>query len=93
MLSVYTSREVQQTLARDLKKRRRARRHSRAVASEQSGVPTPTLRRFETTGEISLRQFLMLVEVYGDLSTAIALLKPPPATSMDELVAMSREDI
>ncbi len=54
-------------------------------------MPEATIRRFETTGEISLRQLLMLCATYGDLSAANALFPPPTAVSMDELVALSEE--
>ncbi len=53
-------------------------------------MPSPTLRRFETTGEISLRQFLMLCAAYGDMSAASALLPEPGPATMDELLATHR---
>ena len=83
-------REIQNHLAAALRKRRRARKHSRQKAAEVSGVPSPTLRRFETTGEISLRQFLMLCAAYGDISAASALLPEPGPATMDELLATHR---
>lgn len=80
-------REVQDHLATALRQRRRARKHSRHKAAEVSGVPAPTIRRFETTGEISLRQFLMLCAPYGDLKNAEALFPEPGPATMDELLA------
>ena len=80
-------REVQDHLAAALRQRRRARKHSRKKAAEVSGVPAPTIRRFETTGEISLRQFLMLCAPYGDLKSAEALFPEPGPATMDELLA------
>ena len=39
----------------------------RDTLSEKTGIPNSTLKRYETTGEISLDQFLKLVFVLGDL--------------------------
>ena len=82
-----TSREVQNHLAAALRQRRRARKHSRQEAAKVSGVPAPTIRRFETRGEISLRQFLMLCAFYGDLKHAEGLFPEPGPATMDELLA------
>lgn len=67
--------EVQTKLANSLKNARLERTHSRAKAAKLTGVPESTLKSFERTGQISLRQFLMLCHVYGDLS-ATELLFP-----------------
>ena len=91
MLSIQTPDELQHSLASLLRARRKGQKHSRKEASIRSGVPEATIRRFETTGEISLRQLLMLCATYGDLSAANALFPPPTAVSMDELVALSEE--
>ena len=80
-------REVQDLLAARLRERRKARGHSRDKAAEVTGVPMATIRRFETVGEISLRQFLMLVHVYGDLKATGDLLPVPGPATMDELLA------
>ena len=74
MLSLKTSQEIQVELAEAMVARRKALRHTRKKASEVSGVPAPTIRHFEGTGEISLRQFLMLVSIYGNLDAAENLL-------------------
>ena len=91
MLSIYSVPEIQQKLAAELRRVRRFHRHSRAEAAKRSGVPAATIRRFESTGEISLRQFLMLCEAYGDLNKTTQLLSVPPARTMDELLAMPED--
>lgn len=60
--------EVQQRLAQRVKHTRRSLKHSRRKASIQTGVPEATIRHFEDTGEISLRQFLVLWSFYCGLS-------------------------
>lgn len=65
--TIRTPYEVQQRLALVLKHTRRTLKHSRRKASLRTGIPEPTIRRFEDTGEISLRQFLVLWDSYGDL--------------------------
>ena len=87
MISVNTPSETQANLGLQLKTRRKWSNHSRAEAARLSGVPTPTIRRFEDSGEISLRQFLMLCHAYGDLSLFDHVFPQPAAKSIDELVA------
>ncbi|NOJ26256.1 transcriptional regulator [Vibrio coralliilyticus] len=41
--------------------------------ADLSGLPYATIRKFESTGNISLRQFLMLYETVGDLKKVKAL--------------------
>ncbi len=82
-----TPHEMQIDLAKRLRTLRRSRKHSRQKAGEISGVPAPTIRRFETSGEISLRQFLMLTSAYGDLAAVESLLPEPGPATMDELLA------
>jgi len=87
MLSIKNLHEMRLSLGRELRQARKLRKHSRDEAGRRSGVPAPTIRRFESTGEISLRQFLMLCEVYGDLSAMESVLSQPEASTMDELIA------
>ena len=61
--------EVQQRFAQVLKHKRRSLKHSRRQASLRTGIPEATIRRFEDSGEISFRQFLVLWDFYGDLQT------------------------
>ena len=42
--------------------------------SEQSGIPAPTIRRFEETGEISFRQFCVLWCTLSDENAFITFI-------------------
>ena len=83
--------EIQRSLSSSFRTARKARKHSRREASVRSGVPEATIRRFEDTGEISLRQLLMLCDVYGSPEAVEALFPKPEPLSMDELIAMSNK--
>ena len=79
--------EAQKTLAKQAKETRLARGWKRETLSQHTGIPVPTIKRYETTGEISLRQFLKLVFVLGDLDKLKEVFKPdePFYTSIDEI--------
>ena len=90
MISISSPKELQDDLAEKFKSKRKWMKHSRANAAKLSGVPEPTIRRFENTGEISFRQFLMLCNTYGDLSIYTYSFSKPPARTMDELIKLNK---
>ena len=69
--------DTQLLLARVLRELRKARKLSREALAERSTVPAPTIKKFETTGQISLRQFVLLWQCLDDLSRLVALAQPP----------------
>lgn len=83
--NISTPYEVQQRFARVLKHKRRSLKHSRRQASLRTGIPEATIRRFEDTGEVSLRQFLVLWDSYEDLK-ALNQLTNKSISSLDELI-------
>lgn len=76
-LSLRSATDVRRGLAARVRAERRARRWSRATLAERSGVPAPTLKRFEAEAEISLRQFTMLLSALGRLDELDALTEAP----------------
>lgn len=84
---LFTPGEIQTNLAAQFKRARLDLGHSRAKAAKLSGVPEATLRGFETKAQISLRQFLMLCHVYGDMLATEQLFPPKPALTMSQLLA------
>ncbi len=76
--------DIQSAFASYLRKQREARGYSRAELAKRSTVPAPTIKKFELTGQISLRQFLLLWQSVDDLQSLYALTtakpKPTPKT-------------
>ncbi len=76
-LSLVTPSDVQQRLAAAVKRQRKALRLSRAALAKTSTVTAPTIKRFESTGQISLRQFILLWHCVDELERLAALSKAP----------------
>lgn len=84
--------DTQHALANYLKSQRKQAKLSREALAQKSGVPAPTIKRFETTGQISFRQFLKLWLCLDDIERLYDLTKPQSPslpTSIDEV--LSRE--
>ncbi|MBE0490216.1 MAG: helix-turn-helix transcriptional regulator [Halomonas sp.] len=77
-LSLLTASDTQHDLAQAVRRRRRELKLSRSALADRSGVPAPTIKRFETTGQISLRQFLLLWQCVDRLERIAALATPTP---------------
>ncbi len=87
-LELYSPFDVQKELAVSCKEKRRGRKWSRAALSEYSTVPASTIKRFETTGKISLQQFLLLWHTLDELERVRSLTKPVRTTpvSIEDVV-------
>ncbi|SJN58048.1 helix-turn-helix protein [Vibrio ruber DSM 16370] len=88
MLSLYTAYDVQLELKTFIKQSRKQQKLTVEALAKRSGVPYSTIRKFESSGNISLRQFLMLFEAVGDLSQIRALTQTnqPEPKSIDEVL-------
>ncbi|ODB35833.1 helix-turn-helix transcriptional regulator (plasmid) [Pseudoalteromonas piscicida] len=75
MLSLYTAYDMQMELKEFIKSARKKDKLSVQKMADLSGVPYATIRKFESSGNISLRQFLMLYETVGDLKKVKELTK------------------
>lgn len=65
--------DVQMALSHYLHNRRKQQKYSRQALAERCGVPSATIKKFELTGQISLRQFLLLWQYLDDLQRLYAL--------------------
>ena len=65
--------DVRQAFAGHLRRLREAAKLSRNALAERSTVPAPTIKKFELTGQISLRQLLLLWQSLDDLKRLYAL--------------------
>lgn len=88
-LTLLTEADVQLGLANYLQALRKKSKLSRDAMAEKSTVPASTIKKFETTGKISLRQFLLLWQSLEDLNKINNLTKiinnSPPKT-IDEVL-------
>lgn len=75
-LSLITPYDVQQAFSEYIQAQRKALKLSRQSLAEKSTVPAATIKHFETTGQISLRQFLLLWQCVDDLKRLKELCQP-----------------
>lgn len=72
-------------LAENCRKRRLDKGLSRRSLSEITGIPEPTLERFETKGKISLEAFLKLVVEFGWFEEMSCILSRSKFSTSKEL--------
>lgn len=80
-----SSGELMQQLAERLKVRRLEKGLSRQALAEISGVPAPTIARFEQQYAISMRQYIDLAIALGYAEQMQVLMKEPIYKTMEEL--------
>lgn len=77
--------ELMQQLAERLKARRLEKGLSRQALAEISGVPAPTIARFEQQHAISMRQYIDLAIALGYTDQLQVLMREAIYKTMDEL--------
>ena len=78
-LSLLSASDVQTSLCEWLTSQRKASKLSREKLAQRSTVPASTIKKFETTGQISLRQFVLLWQTVDELKRLNDLSKPESA--------------
>ena len=88
MLSLLSAHDVQLHLADAIRAKRGVLKLSRDALAERSTVPSPTIKKFETTGQISLRQFILLWQVVDQLERLESLTQPEKSSpkSIDDVL-------
>lgn len=85
---LITPLKAQQKLAEHTRQQRLSMELTQDGLANRSGVPLPTLRKFEQTGAISLESFLKLQMVLGGLEDILKATQPLPKKfgSIDEVL-------
>lgn len=78
---------MQRLLAGRVRDLRLALGYKQATLAARAGVTLASLRRFERTGEASLKLLLRVCHALGRLDDLADFLCPPPAASLAELEA------
>ncbi len=76
MVSLITPLKAQNKLAENIRKRRLIMELTQVGLAKRSGVPLPTLRKFEQKGAISLESFLKILMVLGGLDDMVQATEP-----------------
>ena len=74
MVSLITPSKAQNKLAENVRQRRLNMDLTQEGLSKRSGVPLPTLRKFEQKGVISLESYLKILMVVGGLEKMLDAL-------------------
>lgn len=82
-----TAADAQKKMAQNMRLRRLALGLTQAELSARSGVPLPSLRRFEQKADISLESFLKLQAVVGGLHDIVS------ATEQREIIFSSIDEV
>lgn len=76
--------------AKRFKKTRNAKKINLKVLSEKSGVPYSTIRRFESTGEISFLSFVKITSAIGEDDQISRLFTDIVPESIEEVIRGNR---
>ena len=77
-------------LAQNCRARRLEKGYSRKTLSDLTGIPAPTLERFERTGTISLEAFCRLVIQFDFFDEMAAILNHTKYSTSQELEVINR---
>jgi transcriptional regulator with XRE-family HTH domain len=81
---------IARQIAQRVRDRRLARNWSRDELSRRTGIPTPTLRKFEDTGHIAFERLIQIAAVLDATREFETLFAPPPIVSLDQIVTPLR---
>ncbi len=82
--------DVAMQIAADFRKRRIEKELTREAIAEKAGVPLSNVRRFEQTGQISLRNLISLCMALGYVSELSKLFSTPKYSTIEELTQIRR---
>ena len=87
--------KIQKKLLAHVRQRRLQMNLTQEGLAERSGVPLPTLRKFEQKGVISLESFLKILSVIGGLEEMVDVLKPKEQSfkSIDDVLKSEEKPI
>ena len=87
---VDSVRDLSLLLSANVKRRRLEKGLSRSALSMMSGVPVPTIAKFEQKSVISLTGFIAIAKALGYSDEVKALFAEPKYATMEELETINR---
>ena len=77
-------------MAKNCKERRLERGYSRRTLAEKTGIPAPTIERFENTGKISFESFCAIAVEFDYFQEMSEILSKPKYTTSSELETINK---
>jgi transcriptional regulator with XRE-family HTH domain len=87
-LSLKTWRDAQQSLTQRTKSLRLFNKLKQSTLADMSGVSEASIKRFERTGEISLKSFLKIMQALGTLDQIDSVHSPRNPHQLDAILKM-----
>ena len=84
-IQLHSPNEMATLLASRIRTERLRREWKQETLAERSGVSLPTVRRYERTGRTSVENLLKMCHALSRLDELADFLKPPRASSIEEL--------
>jgi len=84
-IQLHSPNEMAVMLASRIRAERLRREWKQETLAERSGVSLPTVRRYERTGRTSVKNLFKICHALGQLDELADFLKPPRASSIEEL--------
>ena len=91
-LDIYSKQpeQLMKKMAQNCKARRLERGYSRRTLAQKTGVPAPTIERFETTGKISFESFCAIVVEFDYFQEMSEILSKPKYSTGIELETINK---
>ena len=91
-LDIYSKQpeQLMKKIAQNCKARRLERGYSRRTLAQKTGVPAPTIERFETTGKISFESFCAIVVEFDYFQEMSEILSKPKYSTGIELETINK---
>ena len=90
MIVLKTPQEMAVDAAKRFKEMRKAKKITIKKLSENSGVPYSTIRRFESSGEISFLSLVKIVSTVGEDEEITNLFAKHTPASIEEIIRENR---
>jgi transcriptional regulator with XRE-family HTH domain len=92
MIVLKTPQEMAVDAAKRFKEMRKAKKITIKKLSEDSGVPYSTIRRFESSGEISFLSLVKIVSTVGEDEEITNLFAKRIPASIEEIIRENRQN-
>lgn len=91
-LDIYAKQpeQLMAMMAKYCKERRLERGYSRRTLAEKTGVPAPTIERFERTGKISFESFCAIVVEFDYFQEMSEIISKPKYATGSELATINK---